>query len=266
MVTLANQYQVFFDFRLADAHEMGLKVFEINGLRQIFHEGAEQAPFVRQLVFRQFMLRDVPVDAHQTDDLSVLIVQRKFAGQQPVFPAFVVQEMFLPVDDRVALNDPLVVGEKSFGMFARKEVEIGFSDGFGLGFEVKVFQVGEVGQRLPAGGILGIDGVRQVVDQCAQKAAFLVQRLFRLFPFCDVPAYAHQADGLSVPVAERQLARQQPAFPALIVQEIFLAVNDWLAVNHLLVVVVKLFSNLWWEEIIIGFADGVGFGFAAEVF
>jgi len=56
----------------------------------------------------------------------------------------------------------------------------------------RFFQVGEVGQRLPAGGILGVNGVRQVVNQCAQEAAFPVQRLFRLFPFRDVMADTHQ--------------------------------------------------------------------------
>ena len=40
--------------------------------------------------------------------------------------------MFLPVDDRLALNHLLVVGPEFFGDLLRKEIEIALADGLGF--------------------------------------------------------------------------------------------------------------------------------------
>jgi len=80
-----------------------------------------------------------------------------------------------------------------------------------------------------------VDAIRQVVNQCAQEPAFLgqsaalgdplfefvvrlAQRFLRLFPPV-MSGRCHQANGLPSDRA-RQLAGQQPAFPALFVQKI----------------------------------------------
>ena len=70
------------------------------------------------------------------------------------------------------LNHLLVIVKKFFGHLRREEIKIAFADGFGFGFAAEVFQVGRIGHGFPAGGVLGIDGIRQVVNQRAQQEAF----------------------------------------------------------------------------------------------
>jgi hypothetical protein len=89
------------------------------------------------------------------------------------FSPLFVHEKLLPVDDRLALNHLLVVGPEFFGNVLRKEIEIALADGLGLGLAAEIFQVGGIGHRLSAGGVLGVDAIRQVVNECPQQQAFL---------------------------------------------------------------------------------------------
>ena len=92
-------------------------------------------------------------------------------------------------------------------MSRRKEIEIGFADGLGFGFTMEVFQVSRIGQRFPAGGVLGIDGVRQIVYQRAQEGAFPAQRLFHLLVFCDIATDADESGNLALRVAQNHFGR-----------------------------------------------------------
>ena len=71
------------------------------------------------------------------------------------------------------MQHTLVVSPEFFGNLLRKEVEIALADGFCLGLALEIFQVGGIGHRLPASGVLGVNAVRNVVNECPQQQALL---------------------------------------------------------------------------------------------
>ena len=104
------------------------RVLEVNGVGNILHQGRHQGLFLAQRLLRPLVLGDVMPDSHQPDNLSSLIAQRQLAGQQPAFLACFVEEMLLPVDDRLALNHLLVVGPELFGNVLGKKIKIALAE------------------------------------------------------------------------------------------------------------------------------------------
>ena len=144
---------------------------------RLLNERAQEAAFPVQRFLRPFQIRDVPTDTHQPNNLSVSIAQRQLAGQLRIFPAFSVYGEFLPVDDRFAIQHLLVIGPELFGNVLRKDIEIVLPNDLGFGFAAEVFQVSGVGQGLPAGDVLGVDAIRQIVNDGAQQVPLVRQQL-----------------------------------------------------------------------------------------
>ena len=86
-----------------------------------------------QLALQDFPLGDIPADADQADDLSLLVTQRNLGRQQPAFLTLVVGQRLLFVEDGPAgLENHLVVGEELFGQLFREQGKIVLAQDFGL--------------------------------------------------------------------------------------------------------------------------------------
>ena len=85
------------------------------------------------------------------------------------------------VDDCLPfVQDRPIVGIELAGDIRRINIPIGLSDDL-ISRLADVFQVGAISQDLAPSGIFDVNGIRQIIDDCAQEDTFLGQRRFSAF-------------------------------------------------------------------------------------
>ena len=156
----------------------------------------------------------------------------------------------------------------------RKEVEIRFAHSLGFGLAAEIFQVGRIGHGLSAGGVFGVNAIRQVVNQRPQQETFPVQfngagchplfhfvvRLAQgglcLLSIRNIPADAHQPDDLPVLVPQRYLGGLQPAsFLGSRIHRHFFPIQRLARFHHGPFVIKKLIGHFCGKEVEVGFAN-----------
>src|SRR5262249_45704236 len=105
-----------------------LHVLDVNIVRQIVDERAQQITFFGEGKLGKFALGDIAVDAHEAGDFAVLIAQRHFGDKKPFFVACLIREQRLAIDDRFARSyDTLFFVISALRIFLWKKLEVGFA-------------------------------------------------------------------------------------------------------------------------------------------
>src|ERR1019366_5009842 len=87
---------------LATSDEAGLAVFEVDAVRTVVQQGAQQIPFARQSGFRRFEGGHVFGNAEGADSGAVLVPQGELARQEPAGLSVLPCALFQLVDCRFA--------------------------------------------------------------------------------------------------------------------------------------------------------------------
>ena len=146
----------------------------------------QESGFALQFLFRQFGLGNVPGDTDQAVNAAVDITERDLGGGDPGGAVTGFAFFRLAEDGLAGGQQSPVIHQFLAGFTQGEEVRIKFADRlFGVG-QAQMGSVGPVNEGKPAGGVLEIDVIRQVVHERLQQVVLVIQRFLDAFAFGDV--------------------------------------------------------------------------------
>jgi len=160
--------------RLDEAHEAIQHILEPRVRRDHFQN--LRLPVAQDV--RLSARGDVPGDAHQTDDLVVIVAQRHFGRRKPLLDAGAIDDRLFHVDHRSASPDDVLLDvEKLLSDFRRVEIEVAQPAQIGRIGAAIVNRDSLVGDNEAAFRILDEQIIRHAINQRLQGKAFV-----RMFP------------------------------------------------------------------------------------
>ena len=199
---------------------------------------------------------DVAADADQAADPAVVVAQRNFRGGMPARIAGAVHYALLAVDQRLAGTEDRAVVRREIGrQLGRKKIGERLPGDVGVARGAEELAVRDVVDHEPAGGVLHVNVVGQVVDQTAEEVALGGERGLGFFQRGDVARDAEGAGDAAGLVAQRELGREHPGGAAVGQGLVLDLADERLAGAHdLLLVLVGRLRVRRGEEIEIRFA------------
>src|SRR5712692_3047894 len=144
--------------------EAALRVLDVNVIREMVDQVAQQVSFGRQLIFDVLEGRDIARDAEVADDGSLAVFERQFRSQGPGGAAVGQGFAFDFADDRAAgLHDALLIGQGGLRVLGGEEIKIGFKKGLARMVQFELFGHRAADADETALVVLEINPVRQVI-------------------------------------------------------------------------------------------------------
>ena len=123
-----------------------------------------------------FLFGDVVRDPERPDDMPLLVAQRQLAGCHPTGATVGPDVHLFFADDRpLSTHDFLLVGKRGLSIFRTEEIEIGLADRVHRVAQAGPQCLGLADSQKPAGRILEINALRQVLHERSEQVPLLFE-------------------------------------------------------------------------------------------